>query len=194
MSRPGTPLRRYSQSRVADSLASRHYDLSESTPLESPLFANSIIELDDGVAQLDANLQRIQQIHESVQCFNESFSAFLYGIQMNAWCVEFPEAPTHAAFERNAEIRAKEQREKERIEAEERRRRELELQEEEKRQQELLRKQKEDEEARLLLLQRQNERQTTRQHLKRPANYSQNRPKYGRPAPKTRVVARSTWK
>ncbi|WFD24621.1 DASH complex subunit dam1 [Malassezia equina] len=38
-------------------------------------------------------------IQQSLSTFNESFAAFLYGIKMNAFCVEWPEAPTDAHFQ-----------------------------------------------------------------------------------------------
>lgn len=192
MSRPTTPLRRHSQSRIEDSLSSHHYDLTEQLPLESQMFSSNMVELDDGMAQLDANLQNIQQIHESVQCFNESFSAFLYGLQMNAWCVEFPEAPTHAAFERNADIKAKKQREREAQLAEEQRQREIELEQERQRQATEQKLQEEEERARQQL-ERQREN-TNRRYLKRPADYSSNRPAYGRPVIKTRKPTKPVWK
>lgn len=33
----------------------------------------------------------LQLMHESLSRFNESFAAFLYGLNMNAFCVDFPE-------------------------------------------------------------------------------------------------------
>ena len=99
-SRPTTPLRRRSESRLSESLHGQHYALNASQlPLDSVL-DSSLVELNDGLADLDQNLQHLQLMHESITSFNESFSAFLYGIEMNAWCVEFPEAPTTESFKR----------------------------------------------------------------------------------------------
>lgn len=99
-SRPTTPLRRRSESRLSESLHGQHYS-SDATrlPLDSVL-TNPLVELNDALGDLDQNLQHLQLMHESITSFNESFSAFLYGIEMNAWCVEFPEAPTSESFKR----------------------------------------------------------------------------------------------
>ena len=59
-------------------------------PLETmlePQFA----ELVDGMADLEANLVHLQLQHESLARFTESFAAFLYGMEVNAFCVDFPE-------------------------------------------------------------------------------------------------------
>ncbi len=70
------------------------------TPLESlePAFA----ELSDGMADLEANFMHLQLMHESLARFSESFAAFLYGMGMNAFCVDFPEAPVPESFKRAA--------------------------------------------------------------------------------------------
>jgi hypothetical protein len=36
----------------------------------------------------------LQLMHESLARFSESFAGFLYGMNMNAFCVDFPEVPT----------------------------------------------------------------------------------------------------
>lgn len=33
----------------------------------------------------------LQLMHESLSRFSESFASFLYGLNMNAFCVDFPE-------------------------------------------------------------------------------------------------------
>jgi len=40
-------------------------------------------------------------MHESLARFSESFAAFLYGMNMNAFCVDFPEAPVADSFKRS---------------------------------------------------------------------------------------------
>lgn len=35
-----------------------------------------------------------QLMHESLARFSESFASFMYGLNMNAYCVDFPEART----------------------------------------------------------------------------------------------------
>lgn len=51
-------------------------------------------ELSDSMADLEANLMHLQLMHESLARFSESFAAFLYGLNMNAFCVDFSEVCT----------------------------------------------------------------------------------------------------
>ncbi|ANB12526.1 Dam1p [Sugiyamaella lignohabitans] len=101
---PSTPHRR---SNSASSFTSHgHFPLeSNASGLDKVLLqpthaggARRIEELADGLATLDINLQRLNKVHNSLTEFNESFSAFLHCIKMNAWCVEFSEAPNTEAF------------------------------------------------------------------------------------------------
>ncbi|CAG8605941.1 19820_t:CDS:2, partial [Racocetra persica] len=48
-------------------------------------------ELSNSFTTLHQNFQGIKQVHESLNEFNKSFSGFLYGIKMNAHCIEFSE-------------------------------------------------------------------------------------------------------
>lgn len=48
-------------------------------------------ELADSMADLEANFMHLQLLHESLTRFSESFASFLYGLNMNAFCVDFPE-------------------------------------------------------------------------------------------------------
>ncbi|KAF3934294.1 hypothetical protein ABW19_dt0205032 [Dactylella cylindrospora] len=98
--RPTTPLRESSRSR--DSVArfrNSHSDVI--TPIESitPFFT----ELEDAMNILHDNLLQMQQIHENINKFNENFSAMIYGMEMNAFCVDFPEAPIPDSFRREEE-------------------------------------------------------------------------------------------
>ncbi|KAL1618942.1 DASH complex subunit dam1 [Neofusicoccum ribis] len=52
------------------------------------------------MADLEANFMHLQLMHESLARFSESFAAFLYGLNMNAFCVDFPEAPLPESFRR----------------------------------------------------------------------------------------------
>lgn len=79
-----------------------HYSVDPKTlPLDSVMGGGSLEELSDSMATLDANMQHLQSVHENLSRFSESFSAFLYGIKMNAWCVEFSEAPSGESFQRD---------------------------------------------------------------------------------------------
>ncbi|KAI4151432.1 MAG: hypothetical protein L6R39_002030 [Caloplaca ligustica] len=52
------------------------------------------------MADLEANFMHLQLMHESLSRFNENFAGFLYGLNMNAFCVDFPEAPIPESFKR----------------------------------------------------------------------------------------------
>lgn len=52
------------------------------------------------MADLEANFMHLQLMHESLSRFSESFASFLYGLNMNAFCVDFPEAPIAESFKR----------------------------------------------------------------------------------------------
>ncbi|KAL2850931.1 DASH complex subunit Dam1-domain-containing protein [Aspergillus pseudodeflectus] len=100
-SRPTTPLRPSSRSSVREahgygrSIGSAGYNQPAINALE-PQFA----ELADSMADLEANFMHLQLMHESLTRFTESFAGFLYGLNMNAFCVDFPEAPIAESFRR----------------------------------------------------------------------------------------------
>ncbi|KAF2272427.1 uncharacterized protein EI97DRAFT_470393 [Westerdykella ornata] len=100
-SRPTTPLRPSSRASLRDSSAQRlrgPYAASTTTPLE--LLQDDFAELSDAMADLEANFMQLHVMHESLARFGESFAAFLYGLNMNAFCVDFPEAPIPESFTR----------------------------------------------------------------------------------------------
>lgn len=47
------------------------------------------------MADLEQNFMQLQLMHESLARFSESFAGFLYGMNMNAFCVDFPEVRTN---------------------------------------------------------------------------------------------------
>jgi DASH complex subunit DAM1 len=87
-SRPTTPLRPSSRSSFRDSARSAG-EGEGSFPLTE--FEPAFGELSDAVADLEANMMHFQLMHESLARFSESFASFLYGLNMNAFCVDFPE-------------------------------------------------------------------------------------------------------
>lgn len=104
VSRGSTPHRLSRPSNVLPS-PGLHYEIDPTrTALDG--FSESFAELSDNLTDLDSNLQQIQQVHESLTSFNESFSSFLFGLQINAYTVEFNEIPNLTNF-RNDEIREK---------------------------------------------------------------------------------------
>lgn len=50
--------------------------------------------LAEETSALHENLAQMTEIEGALRTFNESFAAFLYGIKMNAFCIEWPEAPS----------------------------------------------------------------------------------------------------
>ncbi|KIW11499.1 hypothetical protein PV08_10799 [Exophiala spinifera] len=95
ISRPTTPLRASSRSSFRNS---RNNAIAGVSPLDAlePQFA----ELGDSVADLEANFMHLQLMHESLSRFGESFASFLYGLNMNAFVVDFPEAPIPESIKR----------------------------------------------------------------------------------------------
>ncbi|KAI0106331.1 DASH complex subunit Dam1-domain-containing protein [Hypoxylon sp. NC0597] len=96
-SRPTTPLRPSSRSSFRES-AQRSVEGSEPFPLN--VFEPAFAELSDAVADLEANMMHFQLMHESLARFSEDFASFLYGLNMNAFCVDFPEGPIAESFRR----------------------------------------------------------------------------------------------
>lgn len=89
-SRPTTPLRPSSRSSLRDSAQRVRGPYTSSTlPLE--LLQEDFAELSDAMADLESNFMQLQLMHESLARFSESFAGFLYGMNMNAFCVDFPE-------------------------------------------------------------------------------------------------------
>lgn len=87
-SRPTTPLRPSSRSSFRESArgAGEH-----DAPFPLNAFEPAFAELSDAMADLEANMMHFQLMHESLARFSESFASFLYGLNMNAFCVDFPE-------------------------------------------------------------------------------------------------------
>jgi DASH complex subunit DAM1 len=94
-SRPTTPLRPSSRSSFRDS--ARHAGDGDA-PFPLNAFEPAFAELSDAMADLEANMMHFQLMHESLSRFTESFASFLYGLNMNAFCVDFPEVFILSAF------------------------------------------------------------------------------------------------
>ncbi|KAF2813744.1 uncharacterized protein BDZ99DRAFT_409770 [Mytilinidion resinicola] len=95
-SRSQTPLRPSSRSSLRESSQRAAGPYNTATPLDAlePAFA----DLSDSMADLENNFMHLQLMHESLARFSESFAGFLYGMNMNAFCVDFPEAPVPESF------------------------------------------------------------------------------------------------
>jgi hypothetical protein len=88
-SRPTTPLRASSRSSLRDSVQRGKGAASSGNALEH--LQDGFAELSDAMADLEQNFVQLQLMHESLARFSESFAGFLYGMNMNAFCVDFPE-------------------------------------------------------------------------------------------------------
>ncbi|KAK1775910.1 DASH complex subunit Dam1-domain-containing protein [Copromyces sp. CBS 386.78] len=104
--RPTTPLRPSSRSSLRESARESIHGPSASFPLNA--FEPAFAELADAMADLEANMMHFQLMHESLARFSEDFASFLYGLNMNAFCVDFPEGPLTESFKR---MKEKEERE-----------------------------------------------------------------------------------
>jgi hypothetical protein len=88
-SRPTTPLRPSSRSSLRDSVQRGRGAASSGNALEG--LQDGFAELSDAMVDLEQNFLQLQLMHESLARFSESFAGFLYGMNMNAFCVDFPE-------------------------------------------------------------------------------------------------------
>ncbi|RDL30446.1 uncharacterized protein BP5553_10324 [Venustampulla echinocandica] len=101
LSRPTTPLRPPSRSSLRESGKKASIGGLSAAPIEA--FEPAFAELSDSMADLEANFMHLQLMHESLSRFSENFASFLYGLNMNAFCVDFPEAPISESFRRARE-------------------------------------------------------------------------------------------
>jgi len=92
-SRPTTPLRPPSRTSLRASQTTPSSTLAALSASEFPLagLEPAFAELSDSMADLEANMMHLQLLNESLGRFNENFAAFLYGLNMSAFCVDFPE-------------------------------------------------------------------------------------------------------
>lgn len=55
-------------------------------------------QLNRDLCQLNSHLIGLQRLHDNFTQFNESIGSLLYGLNINAWCTEFVEAPSSENF------------------------------------------------------------------------------------------------
>ncbi|KAF7346121.1 hypothetical protein MSAN_01838800 [Mycena sanguinolenta] len=92
---PRTPLRRVSQGSLFATSS------SDPDPQSSGLgFLDAAVsEFADEAEHLQANVEGMKQLSDSLATFNESFASWLYVMDMNALTIDWPQAPTNASFE-----------------------------------------------------------------------------------------------
>lgn len=96
--RPTTPIRRISRGSIS-ALSASHLQGgayagkdANATPLSH--LETAMRDIADDISSLHLNLEQVQGIHEALSVFNENFAMYLYGLKMNAFCVEWPEVST----------------------------------------------------------------------------------------------------
>ncbi|RSH88061.1 uncharacterized protein EHS24_000588 [Apiotrichum porosum] len=99
---PSHPLRRISTGSLSG--LARSTDRSTKSAAELDFLAPALTELADEAATLAANMQRVGQLHDALGTFNEGFSAYLYAMKMNAFCIEWDEAPDPSSWARKEEL------------------------------------------------------------------------------------------
>lgn len=98
--RGGTPLRRPSS---RSSLRASQFP--SAFPLDD--MASKFEELSIETETFESHLDDLKIMHNSINRFNENFASFLYGLNMNAFCIGFSEAPEKESFQR---VREKEEK------------------------------------------------------------------------------------
>ncbi|TKA27924.1 hypothetical protein B0A50_03989 [Salinomyces thailandicus] len=104
--RPTTPLRPPSRTSLRASQTTPSGPSASHSGHDFPLadLEPAFAELSDGMADLEANFMHLQLLNESISRFNEDFAGFLYGLNMSAFCIDFPEAPIPQSFARHPSI------------------------------------------------------------------------------------------
>ncbi|KIM70807.1 hypothetical protein SCLCIDRAFT_1206959 [Scleroderma citrinum Foug A] len=99
-----TPLRRISQGSL---FALSRSEQNPDAPHGLGFFEPVMSELVDEAEALQANVEGLQSLSQSLKTFNECFASLLYVMDMNALTTDWPQAPTDASF-RLARRRAEE--------------------------------------------------------------------------------------
>ncbi|KAH7107267.1 hypothetical protein BKA62DRAFT_764682 [Auriculariales sp. MPI-PUGE-AT-0066] len=92
---PRTPLRRLSHGSLAGLSRSTTQHDAPSGMGFLDLIMNDLADESEGLL---SNVERLNELSQSLAMFNESFASFLYMVKMDACCVEWPQAPTDESF------------------------------------------------------------------------------------------------
>ncbi|KAG9043530.1 hypothetical protein FS837_009427 [Tulasnella sp. UAMH 9824] len=93
-----TPLRRISHGSLSNLARSASQHPSESDPTRLNFLLPAFADLADEMASLHANLEKLNDLSYVLETFNESFASYLYALRMNAFCVEWEQAPGDTSF------------------------------------------------------------------------------------------------
>ena len=88
--RPTTPIRRISRGSIS-ALSASALGAQGATATPLSFLEGAMRDIADDASTLHLNLEQVQSIHEALGTFNENFAMYLYGLKMNAFCVEWPE-------------------------------------------------------------------------------------------------------
>ncbi|CAK9782294.1 hypothetical protein CC85DRAFT_268912, partial [Cutaneotrichosporon oleaginosum] len=94
------PLRRIS----TGSLSSLARSQSQASPSGLDWLEPALTDLADEASTLAANIARMNEMHDALEHFNEGFAAYLYALKINAFCVEWNEAPDANSWRRLEEL------------------------------------------------------------------------------------------
>ncbi|WVO13850.1 hypothetical protein L204_101473 [Cryptococcus depauperatus] len=92
------PLRRISTGSLSSLARSTDRSATSASGLE--FLAPALTDLADEAATLASNTSQLTALHDALGTFNEAFAGYLYALKMNAFCVEWPEAPNELSFQR----------------------------------------------------------------------------------------------
>ncbi|TRM55500.1 DASH complex subunit Dam1-domain-containing protein [Schizophyllum amplum] len=93
---PRTPLRRISTNSLFRlSRAEAYPDAPEDLGFMEP----AISELSDEMDTLQAHIEGLRHLSETLSTFNEAFASYLYVMEMNGLTTDWPQMPTEASFE-----------------------------------------------------------------------------------------------
>jgi DASH complex subunit DAM1 len=77
---------------------------SQASPSGLDWLEPALTDLADEASTLSANIARMNELHTALERFNEGFSAYLYALKINAFCVEWNEAPDVHSWQRLQEL------------------------------------------------------------------------------------------
>ncbi|OWB59837.1 hypothetical protein B5S29_g702 [[Candida] boidinii] len=87
--------------RFSENINNDEYD----NEYEFPFFDNSMQDdISDNLESINNNISKLNSINDSLVNFNESFGSFLFGLSVNAWCVNFEERPTSVTWEKKFKL------------------------------------------------------------------------------------------
>ncbi|WWD20178.1 hypothetical protein CI109_104654 [Kwoniella shandongensis] len=98
-STPHHPLRRISTGSLS-SLARSTDRNPNVSPSNLDHLSPALTDLVDEATTLSSNISQMTALHDALGTFNEAFAGYLYALKMNAFCVEWPEAPNEISFQR----------------------------------------------------------------------------------------------